>query len=193
MRTRVVALAAATATVLSGCSMLEQDESASDSSQSQSAEGSESSSDNADAEENGAKAANIDLDNPPEAIAEVTLDRLNHDTVEETTVELVELRRDDNVMLATFRLTGEGRGTQLTSAYDLLGDTGFDPVFVDMDNMEKYRNVDDLTSDSVLTKAPLGDPLYMFTAFPLPREGVEAMDLQILSARPEIVDVPMPQ
>lgn len=195
MRTRAVALAAATATALSGCSMLQQDaDSSSESQSSGSSEGSESSGTvNADTEKNGAKAANIDLENPPEAIASVTLDRLNHDTVEKTKVELVELRKDTNVMLATFRLTGEGRGTEDARAWDLLGDTSFDPVFVDMENMEKYHNVDDLTSSDTYTEAPLGQPLYMFTAFPLPREGVETMDLQIVSARPEIVDVPMPK
>lgn len=196
MRTRVVALAAATATALSGCSMLSPggDSSESQSQSSGSGEESESSGTvNADTEKSGAKAANIDTDNPPKAIASVTLDRLNHDTVEETKVELVELRKDTNVMLATFRLTGEGRGTEPTSAFALLGNNSFRPVFVDMENMEKYRNVNDLTSSDIGVEAPLGQPLYMFTAFPLPRAGVETMDLQIVSARAEIVDVPMPK
>ncbi|WEV77335.1 hypothetical protein O9K63_12135 [Janibacter cremeus] len=195
MRTRVVALAAATAAALSGCSMLDQasDSSDSNSQSTGSGDGAESSGPEGDPEENGAKAANIDTENPPEAIASVTLDRLNHDTVEETKVELVELRKDTNVMLATFRLTGEGRGTESTSAFDLLGNNSFRPVFVDMENMEKYRNVTDLTSSDIGVEAPLGQPVYMFTAFPLPREGVETMDLQIVSARAEIVDVPMPK
>lgn len=195
MRTRVVALAAATAAALSGCSMLDQASDSSDSSSQStgSGDGAESSGPEGDPEENGAKAANIDTENPPEAIASVTLDRLNHDTVEETKVELVELRKDTNVMLATFRLTGEGRGTESTSAFDLLGNNSFRPVFVDMENMEKYRNVTDLTSSDIGVEAPLGQPVYMFTAFPLPREGVETMDLQIVSARAEIVDVPMPK
>lgn len=192
MRMRAIALAAAAATALSGCSMLP---SGGDSSDSSGSSGSEQSSGtvNSDTEENGAKAANIDLANPPEAIASVTLDRFNHDTVEKTTVELVELRRDTNVMLATFRMTGEGRGTEVTEAYDLLGGNGFYPVFVDMENMEKYKSIRDLTSDVTEVGAPLGQPVYVFTAFPLPREGVKTMDLQILSTRPEIVDVPMPQ
>src|SRR5690606_38498590 len=108
-------------------------------------------------------------------------------------VELVELRKDTNVILATFRLTGEGRGTEPVSAFDLLGNKSFRPVFVDMENMEKYRHVTDLTSSDLGVEAPLGQPVYMFTAFPLPREGVETMDLQIVSARAEIVDVPMPK
>ena len=152
-----------------------------------------SGSDGEDTDANGAKDAAIDPDDPPEAIAETSLKNLNAGDVDSTTVELVELRRDDNVMLATFRLTGKGRGTENQSAYDLLGENSFDPVFVDMENMEKYTKVDDLTSDAVFTEAPLGQPVYMFTAFPLPREGVDTMDLQVLSARPEIVDVPMPE
>jgi len=187
MKTHVTTLAVAVTVALSGCSMLGGDDEAGSSS-------SESSGVvNGDTSKNGAKEAGIDLKNPPKAIGETTLRAIDSENVDTTTVELLELRRDDNVMLATFRLTGDGRGTEMASAYDLLGESSFEPVFVDMKNMEKYRNVDDLTSDSVYTEAPLGEPVYMFTAFPLPREGVDTMDLQVQSARPEIVDVPMPR
>lgn len=196
MRTRVVALAAATATALSGCSMLSSDSDSSGSSgssESSQSEGSgEGSEVNADTQENGAIEAGFDPANPPEPIAKSTM-VTNQGDVETTTIELLELRRDENVMLATFRLTGEGRGTETLSASELLGLNGFEPVFIDMKNMEKYKAVDDLTSAIHAAQAPLGEPVYMFTAFPLPREGVETMDLRAAPSAPAIKDVPMPK
>ena len=142
MRTRAIAIAAAVVTALSGCSAISGG--GDDSTQ----EGSSAESSGAvtgDAEENGAKTAGIDLENPPEPVAEGTITNVS-DTVDSTKIELLELRRKDNVMLATFRLTGDGRGNERTSAYRLLRDT-FRPVLIDMENLEKYRNVEDLTSD----------------------------------------------
>lgn len=194
VRISAIALSAAAAVALTGCSLGGTDQaSGSDSGDAaHSAQHAAAQSDGVDAEESGAKDAGIDPDDPPEAIASTTL-HVNEGDVDSTKVELVELRRDENVMLATFRLTGQGRGTEDTTAFDLLGDHSFDPVFVDMKNMEKYTKVDDLTSNDIAVEAPLGKPVYLFTAFPLPRQGVDTMDLQVLSARPEIVDVPMPK
>ena len=104
MRTRVFALGAAAALALSGCSLVGGDDDAGSSSSTSSGVV------NGDASTNGAKAAGIDLDNPPKPMAELRL-QINGDDVETTKVELLELRRKDNVMLATFRLTGDGRGT----------------------------------------------------------------------------------
>lgn len=186
MRTRAIALAAAAATALSGCSMLGGDDEDKES-------GSPESSGvvNGDANENGAKEAGLDTSKPPKPIAEATL-RRNSDVIESTKIELLELRRDDNVMLATYRLTGEGRGTEPQDAGDLLGTHTFEPVFIDMKNMEKYRNIDDMTS-SLDASAPLGDPVYVFTAHPLPRKGVTSMDLQVTSVLASIEDVPVPK
>ncbi|KRE39108.1 hypothetical protein ASG73_01785 [Janibacter sp. Soil728] len=191
MRTRVVALGAATALALTGCSMLGADDSDGDA-------GADASSSqtsgvvNGDASTNGAKAAGIDLKNPPKPIAEQTI-TVDQDSVDETKVELLELRRDDNVMLATFRLTGTGRGTEDKTAFKLLGWSSFAPVLIDMKNLEKYKHVEDLTSDDISASAPLGQPVYMFTAFPLPRDGVTEMDLRVTSESPAIEDIPMPK
>lgn len=187
MRTRAIALGAAAALALSGCSMLGGDDEGAGSSSSQT-----SGVVTGNPDENGAKTAGIDLENPPAAIAEATLN-VDRDAIEETKIELLELRRDDNVMLATFRLTGSGRGTEKASGYDLLGNSSFAPVFIDMKNLEKYRHVEDLSSDEVDASAPLGQPVYLFTAFPLPRDGVTAMDLRVTSESPAIEDIPMPQ
>lgn len=186
MRTRAIALGAAAALTLSGCSMLSGDDGDTDGTSQTSGVVT------GNPDENGAKAAGIDLDNPPAAIAEATV-TVDRDSIEETKIELLELRRDDNVMLATFRLTGEGRGTEKKSAFRLLGWSSFSPTFVDMKNLEKYRHVDDLTSDETEAEAPLGQPVYLFTAFPLPREGVTEMDLRVTSEAPAIEDIPMPQ
>lgn len=186
MRTRAIALGAAAVLALSGCSMLGGDDEGADATSQTSAVVT------GNPDENGAKVAGIDLDNPPAAIAEATL-TVDRDAIEETKIELLELRRDDNVMLATFRLTGEGRGTEKASGYDLLGNSAFAPVFIDMKNLEKYRHVEDLSSNEVDASAPLGQPVYLFTAFPLPRDGVTAMDLRVTSESPAIEDVPMPQ
>lgn len=187
MHTRAIALGAAAVLALSGCSMLGGDDEGAGSSSSQT-----SGVVTGNPDENGAKTAGIDLDNPPAAIAEATV-QINNDSVDTTKIELLELRRDDNVMLATFRLTGEGRGTENKSAFKLLGWSSFEPVLIDMKNLEKYRHVDDLTSDATEASAPLGQPVYVFTAFPLPRDGVTAMDLRVTSESPAIEDVPMPQ
>ena len=194
IRISAIALSAAAAVALTGCSLGGSDQASGDDSgnAAHSAQNAAAEGEGVDAEESGAKDAGIDPDDPPEAIASTTL-QVNEGDVDSTKVELVELRRDENVMLATFRLTGQGRGTEDTSAFDLLGDHSFDPVFVDMKNMEKYTKVDDLTSNDIAVEAPLGKPVYLFTAFPLPRQGVDTMDPQVLSARPEIVDVPMPK
>lgn len=187
MKTRVGALAVllAATTALGGCSALGGGDDASSSS-------STSGVVNGDANTNGAKAAGIDLKNPPKAIAEATIN-VNQDSIDTTKIELLELRRDDNVMLATFRLTGKGQGTEPKTAFKLLGWSSFAPVLIDMKNLEKYRHVDDLTSDDVSAEAPLGQPVYLFTAFPLPREGVTAMDLLVTSESPAIEDIPMPK
>lgn len=190
MRARVIALGAATALALTGCSMLGGDDAGSDGSSSSASQS--SGVVNGDANANGAKSAGIDQKNPPKPIAEQTI-TVNKDSVDETTIELLELRRADNVMLATFRLTGEGRGTESKSAFRLLGTSSFEPTFIDMKNLEKYKHVDDLTSDTVKAEAPLGQPVFMFTAFPLPRDGVTEMDLRVTSDAPAIEDIPMPQ
>lgn len=197
--TRAVAAAAGMGLLLGGCSMLEGDDGADGgSSASQSDGGSEDTSDGGEGsavtgDENGAKQAGIDLENPPKPIAEVTLPIADEDDIDSTKVELLELKRHENVMLATFRMTGEGRGNKVTSVFRLLGGSGFRPVFIDMENLEKYRNVSGLTSNENDTKASLGEPVFIFTAFPLPREGVEVMDLQVSGGAPVIPDVPMPQ
>jgi hypothetical protein len=190
IRRRAIALGAATAVALSGCSMLGggDDGGSADSSSSSQTSGAVT----GDADANGAKAAGIDLKNPPKAIAEQTI-RVDQDSVDETKVELLELRRDDNVMLATFRLTGTGRGTEDKTAFKLLGWTSFAPVLIDMKNLEKYKHVEDLTSDEITAAAPLGQPVYMFTAFPLPRDGVTEMDLRVTSESPAIEDIQMPK
>ena len=192
MRTRVIALGAAAAVALSGCSMMGgDDEETPDSSQTSSEASAASSGDNSS--ENGAKQAGIDLENPPKPIAKAVLRPSggSSDNIESTEIELLELRRDDNVMYAVFRMTGEGRGTEETNANALLGSVFFRPVFLDMENLEKYKHINDLTS-SRSASAPLGEPIYVFTAFPLPREGVDSMDLQIADELPTIEDVPMP-
>lgn len=186
MHTRAIALGAAAVLALSGCSMLGGDDEGAD------ATSQTSGVVTGNPDENGAKTAGIDLENPPAAIAEATV-KINKDSVDETKIELLELRRDDNVMLATFRLTGEGRGTENKSASKLLGWNSFQPVLIDMKNLEKYRHVEDLSSDEVDASAPLGQPVYLFTAFPLPRDGVTSMDLRVTSESPAIEDVPMPQ
>lgn len=186
MRTRSIALAAAAATALSGCSMLGGDDDEEKSSSSES-----SGVVNGDANENGAKSAEIDLSDPPKPLAESTMSR-NGDDIESTKIELLELRRKDNVMLATYRITGEGRGNEPQSASDLLGTYSFEPVFIDMEKMEKYRNIGDMTS-SLNVSAPLGEPVFVFTAHPLPRKGVTSMDLQMTSGLASIEDVPMPK
>jgi len=191
IRISAIALSAAAAVALTGCSLGGTDQ-ASGSDSAQSAQNAATGGDGEDAEASGAKDAGIDPEDPPEAIASTTL-HVENDDVDSTKVELVELRRDENVMVATFRLTGQGRGTEETSAFELLGEHTFAPTFVDFTNMEKYTNVTDLTSNDITAEAPLGKPVYVFTAFPLPRQGVDTMDLQLISERPEIVDVPMPE
>lgn len=194
MRTRIVALAAATATALSGCSMLptDGDSSGSSGSSESSESGQGSGGESGEATTQTALAAGIDPQDPPEPIAKGTF-RPNSDDVESTTIELVKLTPKDNVLLAVFRFTGEGRGNEMTSIYDLIGDQPFNPVFIDLKNLEQYENVDDLTTEVVTTKAPLGDPVYLFTAFPLPRDGVTEMDLRLTPQSGAIEGVPMPQ
>ncbi len=143
--------------------------------------------------DDGAKQAGIDLANPPAPIAETTVELHSNQDIDSTKVELLELKRHENVMLATFRLTGSGRGNKNTSAFSLLGNSGFRPVFIDMKKLEKYRHVDDLTSSNTDTTAPLGEPVFMFTAFLLRRDGVTEMDLQVTGGSPVIPGVPMPQ
>ena len=188
MRTRVIAVAAAAATALSGCSMLStdgDDSGSSSSDESSVVEGGEESAKTA-------LAAGVDPEDPPEPVATGTFSP-SSDDVDTTTIELVKLQPKDNVMLATFRLTGEGRGNASTSVYDLLGGQRFSPVFVDLDNLEKYKNIEDLSTDNFSTKAPLGEPVYVFTAFPLPRSGVEQMDLQLTQQSGSIEGIPMPK
>lgn len=180
----MVALVVATATAVGGCSVLDSEDDSSSSTSSGVVTG--------DANENGAKQAGIDLENPPKAIADGTIKDVGDD-IDSTKIELLELRRDEHVMLATFRLTGDGRGNEKTSAFKLLGQSSFRPVFLDMKNLEKYRHVDDLTSDEVDATVPLGEPVYLFTAFPLPRDGVKTMDLRVTSDSPVIEDIPMPK
>lgn len=188
---RPVTALALSATVLTGCLPGGDDETADGTSQSTGV--TEASGALTGNPEDGAKQAGIDLENPPAPIAETTVKISAGQDVEATKVELLELKRHENVMLATFRLTGEGRGSETKSAFSLMGNTGFRPVFIDMKNLEKYRHVDDLATDVTAARAPLGDPVYVFTAFPLPREGVTAMDLQVSGGSPVIPDVPMPQ
>lgn len=188
VRIRAIALSAAGAMALSGCSMLGGDEESSSPSSSSASSGVV----DGDANENGAKNAGIDLDNPPKPIAEATIKNVG-DSIDSTTIELLELRAEDNVMLATFRLTRDGRGNEEQSAFDLLGDSSFRPVFIDMENLEKYGHVDDLTSGVADAEAPLGEPVFIFTAFPLPKDGVSSMDLRVTSESPSIEDVPMPK
>lgn len=95
-------------------------------------------------------------------------------------------------MLAVFRFTGEGRGNETTSVFNLLGGNIFRPELIDLEKLEKYSVVEDLHSD-ISTRAPLGEPIYYFTAFPLPRDGVESMDLRLTEQMGAIEDVPMPQ
>ena len=185
---RPVAVLALSATVLAGCLPSGDDDNATGAESAQQTSGAVTGN-----PEDGAKQVGIDLENPPAAIAEMTMKLSGRNEVESTKIELLELKRHENVMLATFRLTGEGRGSEPTNAFRLLGSSTFDPVFIDMKKLEKYRNVDDLTTNIVDTRAPLGDPVFVFTAFPLPRDGVTAMDLQVSGGSPVIPDVPMPQ
>lgn len=202
VRTTFIALGAAATLALGGCSMLGGGDEGSDAASSSSGQSSGTSAttgttdagttDAGAGDSNGAKQAGIDLDNPPAPIAETRIKDVGDD-IDETTIELLELRRDDNVMLATFRLTGDGRGREPKTTLKLLGLQSFRPVLLDMKNLEKYEHVEDLTSDETAAAAPLGEPVYVFTAFPLPREGVTAMDLQVTPGSPAIEDVPMPQ
>lgn len=184
---RLTAAAIATVVGLSGRSLLSGDDDAKGGSSASSSSGTVS------GDENGAKEAGIDLKNPPKPMAKATFKPANDQDIDRTTIELLELRRRDNVMVATFRLTGEGRGNANKNAFYLLGATSFAPVFIDMQKLEKYKSIDDLTSDESSTTAPLGEPVFLFTAFPLPRDGVTSMDLRMNSFTPVIEDVPMPQ
>ncbi len=203
MRTRAVALAAAAATTLSGCSMLTGAQESDSTGASQSAGSSESSggsaSDQSSGDEGGdattttALAAGIDPENPPKPIAKGVFRPTDSKTVESTTIELIKLQPKDNVMLAVFRFTGEGRGTESTSIRRLMGDHEFKPVLIDLKNLEKYSTIKDLSTVDWMTKAPLGESMYYFTAFPLPRDGVETMDLRLSDQMGAIEGVRMPQ
>ncbi|TWD16535.1 hypothetical protein FB557_0058 [Marihabitans asiaticum] len=191
---RAAAAMAGATVLLGGCSLVE-DATGSGEESSASSEGSaagESADGSVTGDESGAKQAGIDLENPPKPIAEVTVRPSGDDDIDSTKIELLELRRDDNVMLATFRLTGDGRGNESKTMSRLLGYSSFEPVFIDMDKLEKYSNVSDLTSSNN-AKAPLGEPVYAFTAFPLPRDGVTSMNLQMTRGAPTVDDIPMPE
>ena len=184
---RPVSVLALSATVLAGCLPGGDDDNATGGESAQQTSGAVTGN-----PEDGAKEAGIDLANPPAPIAKVTFKPSGQDDIDTTTIELLELKRHENVMLETFRLTGEGRGNEEKNAHQLLGYSSFQPVFIDMKNMEKYRNIDDMTSN-LDASAPLGDPVYVFTAHQLPRKGVTSMDLQMTSVLASIEDVPVPK
>ena len=184
---RPVAVLALSATVLAGCLPGGDDDNATGGESAQQTSGAVTGN-----PEDGAKQVGIDLENPPAAIAEMTMKLSGRNEVESTKIELLELKRHENVMLATFRLTGEGRGNEEKNAHQLLGYSSFQPVFIDMKKLEKYRHVDDLTTRPGNVKARLGEPIFMFTAFPLPRDGVTSMDLQMTGAAAVVADIPMP-
>ena len=145
----------------------------------------------ADPEENGAAQAGIDLDNPPEPIGEVTMP-VNAKGISKVKVEVLELRKRDNVLLATFRFTPEGSTSEDVSIFKLLGNHSFRPELVDLKNLKKYGHVEELTGDVTAARSEVVESLYAFTAFPIPPADVTTIDMRVSDQAPLIEGLTLP-
>lgn len=140
---------------------------------------------------NGAAQAGIDLADPPDPIGEVIVP-IGHDGIDETKVEVLEAKKRGKVLLVTLRFTPEGTTSDGISIFSAMGEQSFAPALIDLDNLKKYEYVPTLTSGAVVAKVKVGEPLYGFTAFPLPPDDLTSIDMKVSELAPTIEDLPLP-
>lgn len=144
-----------------------------------------------DPEANGAAEAGIDVANPPDPIGEVTVP-INEDGISETKVEVLEAKERGKVLLVTLRFTPEGTTSDDVSIFAALGSNSFAPALIDLKNLKKYEHVKELTTNTVAAKVTMGESVYGFTAFPLPPDELDTIDLKVSELAPPIEDLPLP-
>lgn len=122
---------------------------------------------------NGAKAAGIDLDNPPKAIASMTVPGTPKGDVKDTLVELVRFEERGKVLLAVFRLTPHGTAEDVSANAAVQ----WDPTMVDLTNLKSYDSVSELTH-GYLTDLVMNEPNYLMAGFAIP-EHTDTIDIGV--------------
>lgn len=136
----------------------------------------------------GAKASGIDPANPPKPLGSVTVPT-PAEGVESTLVELLELRRRDTVLVATFRVTPKpaSSGTGDVTLAQAVGGA-FAPQLLDLGNLKRYRYVEALRSDQRAVESVDGSPMYAFAAYAIP-QGTSTVDVRVSDIAPLVEKV----
>ena len=158
-------------------------------------EGGENSSEELDTQ---AGEAGVDPEEPPEPIATVEAPATDS-TGEPTTltVDLLEARREDELLVLTFRFTpaeGDGKPQWL---YHYLGQQTWAPQVIDTTNLRVHNVVKvegkpkPLLTDYQGTKFGPGQRYYAFAVFAAPPEDVESVTVNVVGGAGSLTEVPL--
>lgn len=131
-----------------------------------------------------ARVAGVDPANPPEPIASTTMPAAaaSVPVARPTTmrVDLISLRRQDDLLVLTVGFTPEGDGNASSSYFGWTGNT-YSPSLIDTENLKKHSVVDSDDGSLVTgtgaasTQIGSGQTLYTYAVFAAPPEGVTTM------------------
>ena len=146
-----------------------------------------------------AAAAGIDASNPPKAIATRTLPANPHEELASVKVDLVQLKRDGQVVKAVFGLTPTfvpGATQKQTSLFGAMSNTGPDTRLVDPVNLKLYRMLEEgpgqrLESDLVHTKLIAGTTTYYWAVLTAPPESVSKVNVAFGQGVDMLMDIPI--
>jgi hypothetical protein len=114
---------------------------------------------------------------------------LQGDTKATLRVDLLSLKRDGRVITLTAAFTPTHTLTEQMSLYNMLGDQGWQPTLIDVDNLKLYSvlsggSAGRMQSNDLGDKVPSGAPLLVHAVFAAPPPGVTAVNVQVADQVP---------
>ncbi len=146
-----------------------------------------------------AETSGIDPQNPPEPIASATVPAVSpgeSDPKATLTVDLLGLKRQDDLVVATFAFTPSSTDDEADWLYAWLGGQGWSPYLVDTKNLTRHDVVKSkdgvsFASDYQGSKFSSGQTWYAFAAFAAPPTDVTTVDVAAVDGAPAFTEVPI--
>jgi hypothetical protein len=145
-----------------------------------------------------ARVAGVDPANPPEPIASTTMpaggpgEQANDTSLR---VDLIVLRRQDNILILTVAFTPEGEGDTAAPYYGWTG-TRYEPAIIDGVNLKKHEVVTATSAGGVQTatgptstRFGFGETFYTYAVFAAPPEDVTTVTVHTGTGAAPFTDV----
>ncbi|WP_205859397.1 hypothetical protein [Phycicoccus flavus] len=139
-----------------------------------------------------AETAGVDPANPPDPIASVTIPAVSPDETDPKAtleVDLLSLRREGRIVVATFAFTPTSTDTKDGWLYDWLGGQSWQPYLVDTTNLRRHdvlRSSDGryYRSNYQGSRFASGQTWYAYAGFAAPPDGVSTLDVAAVDGAP---------